>query len=269
MIFVCTILINSMQLLIYLSINLIFNSIIVIVINELLLVDGIVAMIFAIHSSYNNLYESQKKQVLITFSKTVTFVLLLLIPLIQIVLTLFSFGVVIVWKVYWLYSIMLSYDFIEIYLRNKNIQIQSLLSEKDQMVIKPKYVLIKQNARLFLLHLKDTLRTKEFIINTIITIIVSFLDISKLNVVHCITIFYITELFVFYEKVLIATEMTFGSVLQLNARNVGYLKRFNDLIWGLNYVLQGSLILKIIIRGEANFLTYLYIYSIPIIIYNS
>ena len=248
---------------------LILNSFIVITLNEVLIVDGIVASLFGMHSTYNCLFENQKKKVLITFSKTMSFTLFLVIPLIQITLTLFAYGVVIVSKIYWMYAIMLGFDFIEIYLRNPDLELKSVLSGTDTIVIETKQTLLRSNFKRFIFFMKHALKTKEFIINLIITIILSYLDISTLNVVHCITIFYTCELLVFYEKFLIAFELTFGSNYKLNDRRIGILKKFNEMIWMLNYVLQAALLGKIIVRGEADIFTYVYIYTVPIIWYNA
>ena len=258
-----------MSLFYCLFLSIFLNSFVIIVINEILLVDGIVASTVGLYSTYNQLYTKQKKKTLITFSKTVSFLLFVSIPLIQIVLTLITYGVVVVSKVYWLYSIMLGYDFIEIFIRNKDLELKSLFSNKNPMIIQSNLVILKSNFRSFVHFSKQILRTKEFHINLLITIILSYLDISSLNVVHCITIFYIAELLVFYEKVLIAVELTFGSTFQLNEKRIGYLKKFNEFVWVLNVLMQTALLAKIIIKSEADVFTYLYIYSIPIIWYNS
>jgi hypothetical protein len=258
-----------MILITYTFINLFLNSFIMIIIHEIFKIDNVIENVLKLESSFNQLFEKQKKKVLITFSKSVSFLMLLVIPVFQILITLFAYGIIVENRIYWLFSFFLSYDLIEIYIRNKSLELKSIFYSSNCFVILSLKGVIFENVKQFIFYNKQNIKTKEFIVTIFIIVILSNLDISTLNVTHCLTIFYITEILVFYEKFLIAFELTFKTRYRLNNNRISILKKFNHMVWIVNYILQFLLIAKIIIRNEANVITYLYIYTIPILWYNT
>ena len=101
---------------------------------------------------------------------------------------------------------------IEIYIRNKSLELKSIFYSSNCFVILSLKGVIFENVKQFIFYNKQNIKTKEFIVTIFIIVILSNLDISTLNVTHCLTIFYITEILVFYEKFLIAFELTFSNI---------------------------------------------------------
>lgn len=245
--------------------SLIFNSITILFVNEILSNGGLSILFFGKESKYEKLSNNEKKRVLISVTQAISFTLLLFVPILKMLLVLFSYGLILTGIVYWIVGVMTSLDIANVVLSDKNLHISACFDET--VSLNQFYGLVKP----FMNRLKKSFWKKEIWINLSVILIIMNKDISNLNIVHCIVVYYICSVIASFDTFLLTIHTLYpNEKVGKKSLNIysDYFKYISINIWRINYILQFLIIVNLILTRRADFLTYSYIIIIPLIWHN-